>query len=136
MALVPVIDPITPSSSSLSAPSLPSFPPPETFDFIPNTHDLLLRLLPPNAAAATAHSPPTQVNHPPLEPKDVDAEASRIRIKIQKARTILNDLPDISRSIEQQEEEVKALEEKITRQREVLGRIRELKVVKDAAAGR
>ncbi|EPS44706.1 hypothetical protein H072_1297 [Dactylellina haptotyla CBS 200.50] len=125
MALIPI-------DAHLAGPSPPSFPPPETFDFIPNTHDLLLRLLPPNSPPGQS----SQVNLAPLEPKDVDNEASRIRIKIQKARAILNDLPDITRSIDQQEEEVKALEEKIRKQREVLGRIRDLKAVKDAAAGR
>ncbi|KAK6344202.1 hypothetical protein TWF696_007843 [Orbilia brochopaga] len=125
MALVPSV-----SSSTVAEPGPPSFPPPETFDFIPNTHDLLLRLLPPSAqlppgTAATAVAS--------LEPKDVDAEASRIRIKIQKARVVLGELPDISRTIEQQEEEMKALETKIAQQREVLGRIRQLQAVKDAA---
>ncbi|KAF3906467.1 hypothetical protein ABW20_dc0106145 [Dactylellina cionopaga] len=134
MALVPVVDSsasVTPSHL-LTTPSPPTFPPPETFDFIPNTHDLLQRLLPPNSANNATQS----TSLTPLEPKDVDAEASRIRIKIQKARAILNDMPDITRSIEQQEEEVKALEEKIRRQREVLGRIRELKVVRDAVSER
>ncbi|KAK6536251.1 hypothetical protein TWF281_000494 [Arthrobotrys megalospora] len=122
MALVPV------DTSALAGPHPPSFPPPETFDFIPHTYDLLVRLLPQNSST----SPHTQTNLPPIEPKDVDAEASRIRIKIQKARAILNDLPDITRSIGQQEDEIKALEEKIRKQREVLGRIRGLEAVKDA----
>ncbi|RVD80909.1 uncharacterized protein DFL_008793 [Arthrobotrys flagrans] len=103
MALVPV------DTSALAGPHPPTFPPPETFDFIPQTYDLLVRLLPQNAST----SPHTQTNLPPIEPKDVDAE-------------------DITRSIQQQEEEMKALEEKIRKQREVLGRIRELKAVKDA----
>ncbi|KAK6363022.1 hypothetical protein TWF730_000471 [Orbilia blumenaviensis] len=122
MALVPV------DTSTLTGPHPPTFPAPETFDFIPHTYDLLVRLLPQNSST----SPHNQTNLPPIEPKDVDSECSRIRIKIQKARAVLNDLPDITRSIEQQEAEMKALEEKIRRQREVLGRIRELKAVKAA----
>ncbi|KAF3930900.1 hypothetical protein ABW19_dt0206200 [Dactylella cylindrospora] len=125
-ALVPS-ESVTPQPH-LSGPSLPTFPPPETFDFIPQTHDLLLRLLPPQPSSQPG------TNLVPLEPKDIDAEASRIRIKIQKARGILNDLPDISRSIEEQKDEITELEEKIKRQREVLGKIRELKAVRDAVA--
>ncbi|KAK6509257.1 hypothetical protein TWF481_004015 [Arthrobotrys musiformis] len=131
MALVPA------DTSALAGPHPPTFPPPETFDFIPQTYDLLVRLLPQNSSSSSATtttttSPHAQTNLAPIEPKDVDAEASRIRLKIGKARSILNDLPDITRSIQQQQEEVKALEEKIRKQREVLGRIRELKAVKVA----
>ncbi|KAF3922630.1 hypothetical protein ABW21_db0200619 [Orbilia brochopaga] len=125
MALVPSV-----SSSTVETSVPPSFPLPETFDFLPNTHDLLGRLLP---ASAQLPSGTTAAAVTSLETKDVDAEASRIRIKIQKARVILGELPDISRTIEQQEEEMKALELKIAKQREVLGRIRQLQAVKDAA---
>ncbi|KAK6357331.1 hypothetical protein TWF718_001645 [Orbilia javanica] len=122
MALVPV------DTSALAGPHPPTFPPPETFDFIPQTYDLLVRLLPQNSST----SPPTQTTLPPIEPKDVDSEGSRIRAKVRGARATLNELPDIKRSIQQQEEEMNALEEKIRKQREVLGRIRELEVVNDS----
>ncbi|KAJ6259744.1 hypothetical protein Dda_5384 [Drechslerella dactyloides] len=127
MALVPTAE----AATTVAAPGPPSFPPPETFDFVPNTHDLLLRLLPPSAQLPPGTAATGLAS---LEPKDVDAEASRIRIKIQKARAILGDLPDVSRTIEQQQEEMKALEAKIAQQREVLGRIRQLQAVKDAAS--
>ncbi|EWC44580.1 hypothetical protein DRE_06661 [Drechslerella stenobrocha 248] len=117
-------------ASILAGPAPPTFPPPETFDFIPQTHDLLQRLLP-----AAEQSPGATANGlAPLEPKDVDAEASRIRLKIQKARAIISEMPDIERTIDEQEEEIKALEAKIKKQKEVLGGVRHLKAVKNAAA--
>lgn len=41
------------------------------------------------------------------------------------------DLPDISRSIGEQDIEIKELQEKVRRQREILGGIRNLNVVKE-----
>ena len=49
-----------------------------------------------------------------------------LRHKIQKARAEAKALPDMNRSIEEQEEEMTELEEKIEKQKEVLSMLAEL----------
>jgi len=143
----PNVQPVTTTTATIANsikpnPSPPSLPPSDAFDFLPLTYDLLARLLP--TAATSSSNLPSIINNssnnnsskPPghLEPKDVGTEASRIRLKIQKARALVADLPDISRSIGEQEVEISELREKVRRQREILGGIRDLQVVKEAAA--
>ncbi|MCJ1236148.1 hypothetical protein MMC14_004125 [Varicellaria rhodocarpa] len=94
-----------PSTSSPPLPSTQSsLPPPQTFDIIPPLHTLLSRLLPnpldPNA-------------QPSLSPKDLATEAAAIKIKIQLARSTVEMLPDVDRTVEEQMEEMRELEERI-----------------------
>ena len=51
-----------------------------------------------------------------------------IKHKLQKARMQVKDLPDMDRSIQEQEEEIAELEDKIRRQREVLESLRDVGV--------
>lgn len=99
-----------------------SFPSPSTFDIIPALYTLLSRLLP------TATS-----NDPPLEPQHLAVEASTVKIKLQKALAAVEALPDMDRTLEQQELEIQELEERITRQRQMLATLAER--AKEASAG-
>jgi len=87
-------------------------------------HALLSRLVPdtpglpqPNQADdATA----TGVGH--LEIQQLGPAASGIKIKIQKARAALKTLPDADRAVEDQQEDIRLLEERIAKMRDMLSR--------------
>ncbi|MCJ1410134.1 hypothetical protein MMC19_004219 [Ptychographa xylographoides] len=98
-----------PSAILPPAPSS-NLPPADTFDFIPPLHALLSRLL-------VNQSDPSR---PTLSPKDLAAEAVAIKIKIQRARAALDALPDMDRTVEEQEEEIHELRERIGAQKAVL----------------
>jgi hypothetical protein len=93
-----------------------TLPPASTFDFLPPLHNLLSRLL----------ADPSNPSKTPLSPKDVATEAAAIKIKIQQARTVVEELPDIDRTIEEQEEEIREMEERIREQRAVLREVAEV----------
>jgi hypothetical protein len=111
----------------------PQFSPPSTasleIDTLPVLYALLSRLQPP-ASSGTAGSPPaaTPSNHTPstLDPtaplriKDIPIATDGIKHKLQKARKEVKGFPDVERTIAEQEEEIKELEEKIREQRAVL----------------
>ncbi|KZF24536.1 hypothetical protein L228DRAFT_98734 [Xylona heveae TC161] len=116
-----------PSSSAPTSPSTaPSsrLPPPQTFDILPPLHALLSRLAPPTTTTAAAAAG-EYADQPPLEPHQLAAEASAIKIRIQKARAAVQSLPDMSRSVEEQEAEIRQLEERVRKQREVLTGLKE-----------
>ncbi|KAI4137988.1 MAG: hypothetical protein LQ340_008079, partial [Diploschistes diacapsis] len=83
-------------------------PPASTFDFVPSIHAIVSRLL----------LDPTDKNA--LQPKDLAAAVFDVKQKLQRARTVIESLPDINRTIETQELEIAALEVKIERQRSQL----------------
>lgn len=58
---------------------------------------------------------------PPLDAKDLPTEASAIKIRIQKARAVVEALPDVTRSVADQEREIEELEERIGRLRGLIG---------------
>ncbi|KAL1967589.1 hypothetical protein VTN77DRAFT_3104 [Rasamsonia byssochlamydoides] len=170
----------TPGAIPTTSPrTVPPFPSPQIFDFLPPLHALLQRLLSSAAAAATASttapepagdaagaaaasSGPTQAQQqqqqsqqaqsqqvtkapqqpapttssaasatadttllgpnalPPLDIKDLPTAASAVKIRIQKARAVIDSLPDVSRTVEEQEQEIAELEERIGRLRAVI----------------
>lgn len=81
-----------------------SLPSPQTFDIIPPLHNLLACLI---------ANPLDPSNPPSLSPKDLATEAGLIKLKIQKAKASIESLPDIDRSTEEQEAEIRELEERI-----------------------
>jgi len=105
-------------TSSAPTPSDPPivttpFPSPSTYDILPQVHALVSRLLP----ADPTHNPN------PIGPKDLVAEASSIKIRIQKARATTEALPDIDRTIEEQGVEIKEIEEQISKLKSVIGEL-------------
>jgi RNA polymerase II transcription mediator complex subunit 9 len=114
---------MTPSSPANN----PPFPPPQTFDILPLIHDLLTRLSQPSisTAAITANTtvtPHTSVSSP-LEPKDLPQAAVPIKLKIQRAKAAVSALPDVERTVEEQQEEIRELEGRIRNLRGVLGEL-------------
>lgn len=109
----------------------PALPPPQTFDILPVVHELLARidhrqdLLDPAPDSDAADLGSLYADLPPLEPKDLPTEVLQVKAKIRKALKELEKLPDMERSIADQEEEIKELEEREKKQREVLKQLQE-----------
>ncbi|KAJ5384399.1 Mediator complex subunit Med9 [Penicillium concentricum] len=57
---------------------------------------------------------------PPLDVKTLPTETSSVRIRIQKARTVVEGLPDVHRSVDDQQREIAELEDRVRRLRSVI----------------
>ena len=88
-------------------PEIPPFPSPQTFDILPEIYALIARLQLPSS---NLNDPSAAQSTDSLTPKDLPAAAVPIKLKIQKARSAVQALPDVSRTVEEQEREIKALE--------------------------
>lgn len=122
-----------PPTHTLSAPPLP---PADTFDFLPQLYALLRRLQQPSgiepppaqdgSANAQGESSLERVKSSEegkLDISNLDTAASSIRLKIQKAKQIVANMPDVERTVEEQEEEIAELEVRVERQRAMLKRL-------------
>lgn len=97
-------------------PTAPALPPPAAFDILPDLHRLLSRLISTSAQLPAPTPTPGQSNKDgPLEIQQLATEATLIKRKIQRARDAVMALPDIDRSLDDQQEEIEDLEERITR---------------------
>ncbi|KAE8338515.1 RNA polymerase II transcription mediator complex subunit 9-domain-containing protein [Aspergillus arachidicola] len=75
----------------------------------------------PGSASAAAEIAALSSNAPPpLDIKDLPTEASSIKIRIQKAQAVVESLPDVHRSVVEQEKEIKELEHRISRLKSVI----------------
>ena len=75
----------------------------------------------PGSASAAAEIAALSSNAPPpLDIKDLPTEASSIKIRIQKAQAVVESLPDVQRSVVEQEREIKELEHRISRLKSVI----------------
>lgn len=119
-ASLPPTGAATPALPAPVAP-IPGLPPPSTFDFLPDLHKLLRRLLetPPHLSAATPT--PAQLSADgPLDIQHVATAANDVRLKMQKARRAVMALPEIDRTCEDQEDEIEDLEARIARAKAAL----------------
>ncbi|OJJ99274.1 hypothetical protein ASPACDRAFT_43941 [Aspergillus aculeatus ATCC 16872] len=57
---------------------------------------------------------------PPLDIKDLPTEVSSIKIRIQKAQAVVENLPDVDRSVAEQEVEIQELEDRIAKLKSVI----------------
>ncbi|KAJ5608938.1 hypothetical protein N7528_009505 [Penicillium herquei] len=64
--------------------------------------------------------------HPPLDVKDLPTETSSVKIRIQKARAVVEGLPDIDRSVEEQEAEIAELQDQVSRLEFVISDLKRL----------
>jgi hypothetical protein len=113
--------------ASRSQPEPAQLPPPQTFDILPPLHELLARIdhasNDPMHAVTSEDDVVTYSELQPLEPKDLPNEVIAIKSKIRKALRELEKLPDMDRDVEEQEAEIKKLEQKAARQKEVLQKL-------------
>lgn len=98
----------TPAVQPAAAPA-PGLPPPSTFDVLPDLHKLLKRLLETSPTPTTSQP----AADGPLEIQHVATAATDIKLKIQKAQRAVMSLPDIDRTIEDQQEEIEDLKARI-----------------------
>jgi small-conductance mechanosensitive channel len=121
--------PIQATTLPLSLLSLPEGLSPDSIDTLPVLSALLSRLQNPSStahAASTSGSPPAASPSQlasgtcPLSIKDIPPATDELKHKLQKARIQVKELPDIQRSVEEQEDEIRELEKRISRQREIL----------------
>lgn len=107
-------------------------PPASTFDILPALHELFSRIdhssNDPLATTSLLTSSDTTnevaySDSKPLEPKDLPREAGEIKARIRKALRELEKLPDMDRTVEEQQEEIEMLEARISRQQEALKRL-------------
>lgn len=106
-------------------------PPPQTFDILPALHELLARVYNSSSMSADTLEPSPVSDEDaadvgalyadlaPLEPKDLPNENLQIKARIRRAQKELEKLPDMNRSIADQEEEIVELEKRIVKQREM-----------------
>lgn len=107
--------------------NLPDGLSPESLDTVPVLATILSRLQTPGTNASTSSgSPPgaspSQITGGtgPLTLKDIPTATDGLKHKLQKARVQVKELPDIERSVQEQEEEIRELERRISEQRAVL----------------
>lgn len=123
------IDASRPASrpASRSQPEPAQLPPPQTFDILPPLHELLARIdhapNDPMHAATSADDVVTYSEPQPLEAKDLPNEVIAIKSRIRKALRELEKLPDMDRDVEEQEAEIRKLEQKAAKQKDVLQRL-------------
>lgn len=105
--------------------------PPSAFDTLPELTALLTRLKPPvRESLNSIHSPApvtgtTPLPAPPegdnsLTLKQFSAATDPLKHALQRARQQVRELPDIKRSVEDQEKEIEKLEERKRKQKDVL----------------
>ena len=100
------------SLTPLESPS--TLPKPQIIDIVPTLHALLSRLL---------SNPPNSTGTPSISLKELVTEAAAIKINVGKAKAAVETLPEVDRTIEVQEGDIRDLEEKLQQQRDVLRRV-------------
>jgi hypothetical protein len=117
-----------------------SLPPPHTFEILPPLHELLARVdahqnqipgIDHTGDLTTLEDAPGDLGSAyaelePLNPKDLPTAALEIKGRIRNALREIGMLPDIDRSIEQQEQDIADMQEKIEKQKAVLQQLAEI----------
>jgi RNA polymerase II transcription mediator complex subunit 9 len=96
-------------STTTSPPEIPPFPSPQTFDILPEIDALVSRL---HLPTSTTTDPITSQPINSLSLKDLPTTIVPIKLKIQKARAAVQALPDVGRTVEEQQREIRALEKR------------------------
>lgn len=106
-------------------PSQPTLPPPQLFHILPALHEILARIDHASAAPGILTDSDNDLGTAytslqPLDPKDLSGAIAPLKSQIRKGLRELEKLPDMDRSVLEQEEEIAELETKIYEQRTVL----------------
>ncbi|KAJ9611554.1 hypothetical protein H2200_004738 [Cladophialophora chaetospira] len=116
-----------PSAVPFTHPDVPPFPPPSTFSLLPDIYILLARLhllhqtsqSQTNGHSQQSTQPHPQINPailngaPLLDPKDLPGQIYPLKQKLAKARAAVEELPDVDRTVEEQEDEIRRLESRV-----------------------
>lgn len=112
----------TMTSQTTHSNSIPPFPSPQTFDILPQIYDLITRLPSSIPTSTTATAPQASISDP-LDLKDLLQAAVPIKLKIQKAKAVVSALPNVDQTIEEQEDDIRELERRVTRLKSVMGEL-------------
>lgn len=133
--------PIKTTTNSAPAPNTQQaslqLPKPHSLDILPALHELLARVDAHNNQVFTAEDHNTladgttdigseYVGLQPLNPKELPTAMLEIKGRIRAALREVERLPDVDRSLEEQELEIQELEDRIKRQREMLSGLAEV----------
>ncbi|KAL1602703.1 hypothetical protein SLS60_006124 [Paraconiothyrium brasiliense] len=112
---------VAPTPAQAPQQATATLPPPSSFDILPDLHRVLSRLIStsiqPPGAAPTPGQPSADG---PLDIQQVSTAATEVKLKLQKARKAVMALPDIDRSIEDQQDEIEFLEARIAKLKSAL----------------
>jgi hypothetical protein len=100
---------------AMTSADIPPFPPPSLFSILPEIYLLISRieLLQQNAGAALPTTPGGNSSVAPMTLQELPAAIQPIKTQILKAKAAVQSLPDVDRTVEEQEVEIKRLEVKI-----------------------
>jgi hypothetical protein len=136
MASTPTIStPLLASQSQSQPQSLPDSLSPDSIDAIPVLSALLSRLQTPTSTSSTSttgdtpaapadSNPNKSDDDGPIAIKDFPKRMDSMKRKLQRARVAAKELPDIERTVKEQQEEIRELEERIRMQTGVLEGLR------------
>lgn len=122
----------TPSTPAPPTTSLPPGLNADAIDVVPILTAILSRIPDLTSAplATAAGSPPAEATPSQISGtgtlayKNIVLATDEMKHKLQNARRQIKELPDVDRTLKEQEEEIRQLEDKIRRQRSVLGNLR------------
>lgn len=119
-------------------------PPPQLFDILPPLHEILARIdhgSPANDSSIQQEDRSgTDLGASynglrPLEPKDLPTAILPLKAQLRRGLKELEKLPDMDRSVQEQEEEIAELQERLKRQREMLTRLGDMARSTDGRLG-
>lgn len=96
-------------------PTGPTIPPPGDFDVVPAIHSLLVRFNKSNTQVHDPNAPTDKSNDDAINSQQLVTETTKLKRKIEKTRDAVMELPDIDRTIEDQQEEIEYLEARIAK---------------------
>ena len=104
--------PSSPAAQNTYHQSSIQFPSPSSFSLLPELHTILSRLSALQQQSINAASPTFPADNP-IEPKDLASHVYPLKQRLAKARAMVHILPDVERSVSEQEQEIKMLERKV-----------------------
>ncbi|KAH9819377.1 RNA polymerase II transcription mediator complex subunit 9 [Teratosphaeria destructans] len=108
----------------------PNLPAPELFDILPQLHEILARIdhTPADGEQESDDDLGAQYHkQSPLDPKDLPAAILPLKAQMRKAMKEIERLPDIDRSVEEQDEEIRELEERLKKQQEMVRKMGDMR---------
>ncbi|KAI0886995.1 RNA polymerase II transcription mediator complex subunit 9-domain-containing protein [Annulohypoxylon maeteangense] len=106
-----------PTSTNGGTPAAGSTPLPPPPTSVPSLH---------HSQPQTANGATTTTNTGELSLKEIAPAADVLKHRFQRARALVRGLPDVNRTMTEQEAEIAALEGRLARQRDMLARLREM----------
>lgn len=117
-----------PDDKDLPPQPLPGNLSPDSIDVCSELATILSRIHYPQAtvtAGAESNTNNNSSSQPPLSTKDLPGALDTLKRKVQQARAAVHTLPDIDRTVAEQEAEMRAMQERIEKQQAALRQLKE-----------